>query len=148
VPENPGKNYCQHVTLDGRGDLRQHFIVSAVLKVASDSGMAFAIGEFKELLDANKGGSGFSFDDVAADLAGIRFAATLFANEAGSNVPQYLLDILGYESPVFPDIKGLPAGLSELEFKRRFGSVDSVPYRALLAKIEKRIDKLAFHAVK
>ena len=76
--------HCRKTTLNGRVDLRLHFIVSAVLRMASDAGAAFAIGEFKELLDANRGGSGFSFDDIAADLAGARFAATLFANATAS----------------------------------------------------------------
>ena len=94
--------HCRRTTLGGRGDLRQHFIVSAVLRVASYTGVSFTIGEFKELLDANKGGSGFSFDDVAADLPGIRFAATLFAD--GTAGPKKLLDRMATESQIFPDI--------------------------------------------
>ena len=76
IPEalKSSKSYCRSVTLSGRSDLRQHFIVSAALKLAGDSGLAFAVGEFKEMLDANRGGSGFSFDDIAANRAGIRFA--------------------------------------------------------------------------
>ncbi len=58
---------CRGVRLADRVDLMKHFIISAALQVASDAGAAFAIGEFKELLDANKGGSGFSFDDIAGD---------------------------------------------------------------------------------
>ena len=137
--------YCGGTTLGGRGDLRQHFIVSAVLRVAADAGAAFAVGEFKELLDANRGGSSFSFDDVAADLAGIRFAATLFADGAASTLPRYVLDRMARESDVIPDITDLPSGLSEAEFKHRFGAVDSPAYRSMLAAIEKRIDGLRFH---
>ena len=59
--------------------MHQHFIVPAVLTIAADFGVAFMIVEFKELLDSCKDGNGFSFDDVATDLAGIRFAMTLLA---------------------------------------------------------------------
>jgi hypothetical protein len=148
VPDNlrRKKSRCGMTTLGGRGDLRQHFIVSAVLKVASDFGMAFTIGEFKELLDSNKGGSGFSFDDIAADLAGIRFAATLSTDRPGAPVPARLLDKMKREGQVFPDVGGLPSGMTESEFKRRFGAVDSDAYRAVMAEIETRVDGLAFHA--
>jgi hypothetical protein len=39
------------VVLANRNDLRLHFIFSAALKIISDSGVSFAIGEFKEFLD-------------------------------------------------------------------------------------------------
>ncbi len=138
--------HCRKTTLNGRVDLRLHFIISAVLRVASDAGATFAIGEFKELRDANGGGSGFSFDDIAADLAGARFAETLFANATTSETRRILLGRMKRESEVFPNIEGLPVGLSDSEFKRRFGDVDSVPYKTMLTVIEKRIDKLLFHA--
>jgi len=116
--------------------------------MASDRGMAFAIGEFKELLDANKGGSGFSFDDVAADLAGIRFATTLFAqNNGGGGVQPELLQMMGREKAVFPKITDLPSRMPEKEFTRRFGGVDTPAYVAMIRKIEQRIDVLPFNVV-
>ena len=48
--------------------------MSAGIKLIADSGISFAAGEFKELLDALSGGSGFSFADLAADRAGTHFA--------------------------------------------------------------------------
>ena len=140
------KSHCQSVTLGGRGDLRQHFIVSAALKVASDRGMAFAIGEFKELLDANKGGSGFSFDDVAADLAGIQFATTLFAGRGG--VTAVLLQTMTRENSVLPKISDLPSRMSNNEFQRRFGGADTAAYKAMVRKIEQRINALPFNALR
>jgi hypothetical protein len=70
----PEPAITRHITLGGRQDLRLHFIVSAGIKVISDSGVSFAAGEFKELLDALSEGSGFSFADLAADRAGTHFA--------------------------------------------------------------------------
>ena len=115
IPEHTKKVLppCFRSTLGGRGDLRQHFIVSAALKIASDSGMAFAIGEFKELLDSNRGGSGFSFDDIAADRAGIRFAETLFAGGKRAELKTSKLDQLRSEKAIMPSIKGLPSGMTE-----------------------------------
>ena len=109
VPENMrGKrNGCAGTTLGGRADLRQHFVISAGLQAASNEGAAFTIGEFKELLDsARKKGSGFSFDDLAADRAGIRFATALL--ESGAPDRQSLISRLQSERNVFPSISGLP----------------------------------------
>ena len=146
VPENMrGKRTgCAGTTLGGRKDLRQHFVISAGLQAASNEGAAFTIGEFKELLDSAGKGSGFSFDDLAADRAGIRFATALLETEAQGR--QALVGRLGSERSVFPSIAGLPAGLSQGEFERRFGTVDSTAYRDMLKTIEQRIDALPFFA--
>ena len=145
IPDPSKRSHCRRVTLAGRTDLRQHFIVSAVLKLASDSGLAFAIGEFKELLDANRGGSGFSFDDIAADRAGIRFAEVVFSAEpVQADISQRLRE-LSRESAIFPSISGLPAGLTRVGFKRQFGDADSAAYRKMLASIDARINQLAFY---
>jgi hypothetical protein len=61
-------------------------------------------------------------------------------------VPARLLDKMKREGQVFPDVGGLPSGMTESEFKRRFGAVDSDAYRAVMAEIETRVDGLAFHA--
>ncbi len=131
---------CRKVTLGDRVDLRQHFIVSAALEVASQTGLAFAIGEIKELLDANRGGSGFSFADLAADRAGIRFAALALGDKTDAKTLQMVLAKTADEAAIFPDVSELPEGLSEVEFKRRFGGVDSPAYRGVLAAIDQRID--------
>jgi hypothetical protein len=139
---------CGSITLGGRGDLRQHFIVSAALEVASNSGLAFAVGEFKELLDSNRGGSGFSFDDLAADLAGVRFAETMLEDRKAIRKRQEWLEGVSSESAIFPELSGLPTGLSEAEFKRRYSAVGSPAYRKVLATIEQRIDRLSFYAAR
>src|SRR5262245_19761065 len=60
-----------------RHDLCQHFTVSAALTAVGGAKAAEAAGLLKELLDAEPGGSGFSFADLAADLSGIAFASRL-----------------------------------------------------------------------
>lgn len=134
---------CADVRLGGRIDLRRHFVISAALHAASDEGPAFVMGEMKELLDSGRGGSGFSFDDLAADRAGIRFAARLLGADRAAW--RDMSAALTSEDVVFPDIEALPSGLTQAEFLRRFGAVDSAPYVAMLDKIDARIARLAFH---
>ena len=60
------------VTLQGRVDWAQHFIISAALTLVGGDIISDAIGLFKEVEDSRIG-SGFSFADLAADKAGTRF---------------------------------------------------------------------------
>ncbi len=135
---------CADVRLGGRIDLRRHFVISAALHAASDEGPAFVMGEMKELLDSGRGGSGFSFDDLAADRAGIRFGARLLSADPAAW--RDMSAALTSEDAVFPDMDSLPSGLSQAEFLRRFGEVDSAPYLAMLEKIDARIARLVFHS--
>lgn len=131
---------CVNTTLRGRRDLRQHFTISAGLKAAGDGSIAFAIGEFKELLDSNAGGSGFSFDDLAADRAGIRFAEVFLSSTAQQR--ERMLGRMDRESALIPNIEDLPSGLSKSEFKRRYGDVNAEAYKNLVSVIDRRIDGL------
>ena len=140
------ESLCGDVTLGGRADLRRHFIVSAALQIASESGLAFAAGEFKELLDSNWRGSGFSFADLAADRAGIRFAERALSGRDDAVALQTMLSERGVEGAIFPHTSDLPEGLSEATFRRRFGDVNSPAYRDVLEIIDKRIDGLPAYA--
>ena len=134
---------CDPATLGGRDDLKRHFAVSAGLYAASTAQATIGVGELKELIDSGDGGSGFSFDDLAADLAGARFAAVLLATPA-TGWPE-LRARLTAESDILPEVRDLPSGLSAAEFAARFGDVDSPEYRAIVDEITRRIDALPFH---
>lgn len=136
-------NHCAGATLGGRDDLKRHFIVSAALYAQSGAPAAFGVGEIKEILDSGAGGTGFSFDDMAANLAGARFAAAFLAVPR-SEWPA-MLALVKDESDVMPDVSGLPSLMSEAEFRERFGAVDSPAYRAMVAEIEARVAALPFH---
>ncbi len=69
------RNHCAEATLAGRQDIVRHFVLSAGIHAASTDRTVLGLGELKELLDSNPGGTGFSFDDMAANLAGARYAA-------------------------------------------------------------------------
>jgi hypothetical protein len=136
-------NGCDGTRLGGRDDLKRHFTVSAGLYATGTGTATLGIGELKELVDANDGGSGFSFDDMAANLAGIRFARTFL--EAPRAEWPALLERVGTEADVMPEVADLPSGLSEAAFRERFGDVDSPAYAAVIAEIEARIDALPLH---
>ena len=127
-----------------RTDLNQHFIFSAAIKILSEQGLSLAIGEFKELMDRGQGGSGYSFVDLSADFAGVKFAQTATEPDKAQAV-QALLANSSNESLFFPDIKGLPEGLSKAAFTKQFKKVDSPEYRKLVQEIHRRVDALAIH---
>jgi len=134
-----------NVRLAGRNDLRQHFIVSAALQLLSDSGLGNAVGEFKELLDSIRGGSGFSFVDLAADRAGIRFAEMALDQQGDSLLLQQRLLLVPLESLYFPDLSGLYENIAQLEFEALYGDIYSKAYLAVVADIDKRIAALPLY---
>lgn len=132
---------CSGTHLSGRTDLRQHFTLSAALAAAGGAGASFGMGEVKELLDAGKsGGSGYSFDDIAMDRAGIALIERSL--EAKPDDLSGLIARIEREGDVAPDISGLPSRMSEAEFDARFGGVDTPAYKAQIAEIDARIDGL------
>ncbi|ABK98989.1 hypothetical protein [Pelobacter propionicus] len=131
----------RNVQLGGREDLRLHFIVSAGLKLLTDQGATAAIGEFKELLDAGRGGSGFSFIDLTADRAGIRFAEVCTGSAESARRLQERFSAPPAEELFFPIIADLPENITRAGFERQFGGVDSRRYRELVREIDRRIDQ-------
>ena len=135
-----------NIVLGGREDLRLHFIISTGIKIITDNDTTYAIGEFKELLDAGKGGSGFSFADLAADLAGTRLAETATGRDRDAREVQSVLAGETGEAAFFPDVSDLPEDLSQTEFERIYGNVESAVYLNLVSSIRDRISRLpAYH---
>ena len=73
----------QTVTLDGRDDFAKHFMVSAAIAAYADTALSDAIGLYKEIEDSRIG-SGFSFNDIAADRAGTKFGEKAVVSEASA----------------------------------------------------------------
>ena len=141
IPRNRG------IRLGERRDLLLHFIISAGLKLVSDQGIAMAIGEFKELLDSSKGGTGFSFVDLAADRAGLRFAETATDTNGGA---LHLINVLAgktNEKAFFPYFLDLPEGLSESAFQNRYGDINDPRYASVVQEIDKRLAGAEAYAV-
>ena len=125
----------------GRYDSAQHFAVSAALAAWAGEPAANAIGLYKEVEDS-RGGSGFSFADLAADRAGTRFGELVA--EGSSRLDVALRGSLG-DSDLAPSLDGLPEALSEAEFQRRYGGRDNPAYRQLLSEIERRLAALPLY---
>lgn len=128
------------LTLAGRRDFTQHFLVSATLAAESGTPLADMVGLYKELADARYGGSGFSFNDIAANRAGTRFGALAVQDPA--RLQQRVAGGL-VEQDFMPDVADLPEFLPGGEFRRRFGGPGSPAYDRLLAEIDERLDATA-----
>ena len=135
----------QPPVLAGREDLSLHFIYSAGIKLLSEQNVSIAVGEFKELMDRSEGGSGYSFMDLAADLAGAHFAA----QAVDPNKAQYIQSLLAQdsrESLFLPSLEGLEEGLNAQAFASKYQAVDSPAYQQALELINARINDLAVSA--
>lgn len=127
------------VSLAGRKDLRLHFLVSAGLTIITQSGITHAVGEFKELMDAGwKGGSGFSFADLAADRAGVHFAQMAINIDSAKKFQETFSRNV-QEHDFFPSINTLPEGITKLEFDNYYGNVEGEQYLNLVGAINKCI---------
>ena len=131
--------------LAGRKDLRLHFIYSAGLQILSDSVLSFTIGELKEMLDSVRGGSGFSFADLAADKAGIRFAELAVESPRSAQRLHTLAKSLDKESQFFPSITGLPEGITQERFEKELGGIKGEYYANYLAQIMSQIADLPLY---
>ncbi len=138
-PRVPGRT----VTLDGRADLAKHFMVSAVIAAHADTALADVVGLYKELQDA-RGGSGFSFPDLAADRAGTRFGERSVADPASATRLQELAVGGWRDDSLMPAWRDLPEGLQEEVFRQRFGGQDTDAYREVTKEIERRLDALSW----
>ncbi len=105
-------------TMRGRRDSAQHFAISAALAALVGSKNAEAAGALKEISDSRSGGSGFSFADYSADLAGILFAGAV----VGGHVPLERLEKGFLVRDFLPDLSGLKEGIAWDDFLRSYGS--------------------------
>ncbi len=138
-------NLQSSVELGQRVDLQKHFIYSIALQLFSNLSASDAIGEFKELIDANKGGSGFSFADLLADKAGTRFAKLATSEEAKANKLQHFFTTPVVENDFMPTHLNLPEGISEQDFSRLYRNINSKQYQAMLNTIEQRLVALPIY---
>ncbi|OWV32243.1 hypothetical protein B5C34_01445 [Pacificimonas flava] len=132
------------VTVVGRRDLALHLLISAIFSAQRDRELGSALGEMKELSDALPGGSGFSFVDLAADRAGIRLGTLLADPKTTAEVQRHLGR--GGTANLFPArALGMEEGLSEEEFERRFGRLNSEQYEAAVDRIDAALDSLPIY---
>ena len=133
----------REVKLRGRQDFAQHFMISASLSMAGGNVFSDAVGLMKEIEDS-RGGSGFSFNDLCADKAGTRFGERATAFTRASEVQTLVARSLS-ESDIMPKVSDLPEHMSEAEFERWFGGVDSPRYNEMIAEIDRRVNQLPLY---
>ncbi len=124
------------LSLHGRRDFAEHFMISAALAVNGGSRLASAIGLIKEEEDANRG-SGFSFTDLAANRAGVRLGERA-TGEAAAQVQQRLTAARS-DADLLPDFRDLPEFMAQAEFDRRFGPIGSPRYLKIIDRIDARL---------
>ncbi len=131
----------QLVTLEGRDDFAKHFITSAAITAHADAKLSNTIGLYKEMIDLQHG-SGFSFNDIAANLAGTRFGRKAVTSNAGAHRLQQLVSAGLNDTDLMPLWSDLPERMSETEFEARFGNINSPAYQNIMQEIENRISML------
>lgn len=131
----------QTVTLDGRDDFAKHFMVSAAIAAYADTALADAMGLYKEIEDSRHG-SGFSFNDLAADRAGTKFGEKAVASETSAQQLQHrVLSGIG-DTDLMPLWSDLPEFMPEAEFKKRFGGIGAPAYEEMMQTVEQRVADL------
>lgn len=132
------------ITLAGRADLAQHFVISAALTTLGGGPLADAIGVHKELGDA-RGGSGFSFKDFAANRAGTAFGRK--ASDAGGGASGLQQGVIAgiTDADLLPNLAGLPEFMPFAEFARRYGDVGAPAYARTVQDIDQRVEALRLY---
>jgi hypothetical protein len=133
----------QATTLRGRQDWSRHYAVSAALAVLGHPLVSDAGGLVKEQLDTLGRGSGFSFGDLTADRAGVRFARASTESEPAATDMKSRIQSGVAVDDFFPRIVDFPENLPLEQFRRDFGAVGSPRYRQELGKIESRLNSCA-----
>jgi hypothetical protein len=131
------------VTLNQRDDFTKHFMISAALSANTGGPFADAVGIYKEVADA-RGGSGFSFNDIAADRAGSRLGELAEGRDSARRL-QARLSVPLTERVLMPETRDLPEFMPEAEFIRRFGGVGKPAYARMMADIDARIAALPLY---
>ena len=130
------------VKLRKRVDIQKHFIYSVALQLFGTSTASNAIGELKEFLDSNRGGSGFSFADLMADRAGTRLAMLATnSDESALKVQKFLADIID-ETLLLPELTGLPEGISQQAFELYYRDINSKIYSEMLDNIDQQLQTI------
>ncbi len=124
-------------TIWSRPDLAQHFAVSALLTALQGPSLAESAGVFKELLDS-QGGSGFSFVDLLADLAGVAFAERVLAGHLGLDQLASGFTVEKY----MPDDRDLRERLTWQQFAELYGSTNDPRFAQELLQVRQRVQAL------
>jgi hypothetical protein len=135
----------RRIQLGGRGDLSQHFWVSAALTTLANESRSLAVGLSKEAMDSTPGGSGFSFVDMAANSAGIRLAAEATRTSRSGHTLQTRIRKGVEVADLLPSLRGLPEGITGDQLQAEYGGLGGAETRRLLGEIDRRIAELPLY---
>lgn len=126
-------------TMRGRNDLTKHFVISAYLSAVQGAENVESTGLMKELSDCRRGGTGFSFADLAANKSGILFAGGIMD---GRFALDWLADSFRVDQ-FMPEIDNLPEGISFAQLWAQFGQQDDDRFQVQLGEIDRLVLSLA-----
>jgi hypothetical protein len=129
------------VRLRDRHDLARHFWISAALVAVSESRISSMLGLSKEETDSAEGGSGFSFPDLAADKAGVRFAEVALADPPAAEALQASVAGDWAIDDLVPVVKDLPEGISQGELEAVYGGTEGDRFNEVVDIIDRRLDR-------
>lgn len=132
------------IKLAGRDDFSQHFALSAFIAATGGQEVSNLVGLYKEMKDA-KGGTGFSFTDIAADRAGTRLGQALTASPEDARRLQAVLAGSRDSTAYLPRLLDLPEFMPQAQFNARFGGVGAPAYQRMMEEIEGRITRLGLY---
>ncbi len=129
------------VTLQRRNDLSQHFVLASAIAASAGAGVAEVLSNSKEVHDA-RFGSGFSFSDMTANLAGMALGAAVSVNAENARVMQERMAAASSELDYMPDIGRDNSGLSEQDFADMFNDRNDPRYLARIRSVEQQVAAL------
>lgn len=142
ITAKPKRDYS--VFMYKRIDMAKHFIASAALTTTGGAHLANIIGLEKELSDA-RGGSGFSFIDLAGDRAGMHFGQLATSSPENARKLQKRMAAIKDYTDFMPEVRDLPENMNRKAFKRKYGSVYTPQYQEILKEIDARIAALPLY---
>lgn len=138
ISDKPAKAFKKiKFTLRKRHDLAKHYLISGALNALSGTAWSNAIGVDKEMKDSD-GGSGFSFVDLMADIAGNKLAQAALSTDSALKIQSRLANLTD-EKSIMGEISGLPEGLTKKEFILEYGNSNSDEYMTVIREIERRL---------
>lgn len=132
------------VRLNGREDFAQHYTISALMALMMGGRVADTVGLYKEMMDASKadGGSGFSFNDLALNRAGIRLGQRARQDAIGLQQRLGGDEALVSDDDFIPKVDDLPEFLGRDEFVHRYGGLKDGRFLRQMQDIEDRVSAL------
>ncbi|MDO8909738.1 MAG: hypothetical protein Q7W55_14700 [Pseudohongiella sp.] len=140
LPDNPS----MIVMLYQRHDLSRHFVSAAAIAASAGVGIAEVLSNSKEVHDARYG-TGFSFSDMTANVAGVTLGETTTADHSTALFMQQKLMKSHSESDYMPEPRTDSDGINEENFIARFGDRTSTVYLNRLQEIEHSVRALPLY---